>query len=129
MDPILIDECLSPGLANTARARGLVAMHVAWLNLEGAADWELAGLAAERDYVIVTNNRRDFLRLYAALDVHNGLIIIVPTVPVREQRRLFGIALDVAERQDSLINLLIEMHADGTVDVRNWSKDPPEGAG
>jgi predicted nuclease of predicted toxin-antitoxin system len=126
MDPILIDECLSPTLASVAQARGLVAMHVAWLNLEGVDDWDVASLAAERNYVVVTNNRRDFMRLYVELEVHNGLIIIVPAALRAEQRRLFGIALDTAEQQDSLINLLIEVHADGTVEVRNWSKLDPE---
>ncbi len=123
MDPILIDECLTPYLAGVAKMRGLVAMHVAWLNREGSDDRAVAELAAERDYIIVTNNRRDFLRLYAELEVHNGLIIIVPAVPFEEQMRLFDLALDVAERQDSLINLLIEVHADGTAEVRNWAKD------
>jgi predicted nuclease of predicted toxin-antitoxin system len=131
MDPILIDECLSPHLAAVAQARGLSAMHVTWLNMEGAEDWDVAALAAERDYVVVTNNRRDFLRLYAELEVHNGLIIIVPAVLRAAQRRLFEIALDTAERQDSLINLLIEVHADGSVDVSDWStlegKDRPGG--
>jgi predicted nuclease of predicted toxin-antitoxin system len=129
MDPILIDECLSPTLASVAQARGLVAMHVAWLNLEGVDDWDVASLAAERNYVVVTNNRRDFMRLYVELEVHNGLIIIVPAALRAEQRRLFGIALDTAEQQDSLINLLIEVHADGTVDVRDWSKLDPAAPG
>jgi len=52
MDPILIDECLSPRLVAVAQARGLVAMHVAWLNLEGTDDWHVASLAAERNYVV-----------------------------------------------------------------------------
>ena len=43
--------------------------------------------------------------------------------------RLFGIALEVAARQDNLINLLIEVHADGTIEVRNWAKDDPTRAG
>jgi predicted nuclease of predicted toxin-antitoxin system len=84
VDPLLIDECLSPKLVAEAKLRGLVAMHVAWINKEGAEDWDLAALAAERDYVVVTNNRRDFLRLYAELAVHNGLIIIVPAVVIEE---------------------------------------------
>jgi predicted nuclease of predicted toxin-antitoxin system len=129
IDPILIDECLSPRLVAVAQARGLVAVHVAWLNLEGTDDWHVASLAAERNYVVVTNNRRDFLRLYAQLEVHNGLIIVVPAVLRREQRRLFGIALDAAEQQDSLVNLLIEVHADGTVDVSDWSKGDPQSTG
>jgi predicted nuclease of predicted toxin-antitoxin system len=129
IDPILIDECLSPELVAVALVRGLIATHVIWLDRDGSLDRELAALAAKRNYVFVTNNRRDFLRLYAALEIHNGLIIIVPSVGAEEQRRLFGLALDVAEKQDSLINLLIEIHADGTVEVRNWAKRDPTGAG
>src|SRR4051794_21834554 len=45
---------------------------------------------------------------------------IVPTVPAEEQCQLFALALNAAERQDSLINLLIEVQAGGTVDVCNW---------
>ncbi|HUB44698.1 MAG TPA: hypothetical protein VMB73_06920 [Acetobacteraceae bacterium] len=37
----------------------------------------MAALAAERDYLVVTNNRRDDLRIFTAMDVHNGLIVIV----------------------------------------------------
>jgi hypothetical protein len=33
------------------------------------------------------------------------------------------LAPDVAERQDSLVNLLIKVHADRTMDARNWPKD------
>jgi predicted nuclease of predicted toxin-antitoxin system len=124
MDPILIDECLSPKLASVARERGLTAFHVVWVNLEGAEDWDLAAIDAERDYVFVTTNRRNFLRLYAELEVHNGLIIIVPTVSTADQMRLFAIALDAAERQDSLVNLLIEVQ----VEVRNWARSDPRGA-
>ena len=126
-DPILIDECLSPDLVSVALARGRVGLHVVWLDRVGADDRELPALAAERSYVFVTNNRRDYLRLYAASEVHNGLIIIEPSVVAEEQCRQFGIALDVVERQDSLGNRLIEVHADGTVDVRNWSKDDSAG--
>jgi hypothetical protein len=127
MDPILIDECLSPELAAVARARGLVALHVTWLGQKGASDRTLAAWAAERGCIVVTNNRRDFLRLYQRSEVHNGLIVIVPRVRRAVQCRLFGLALDAAERQPSLVNLLIEVQADGTVEVRDWSGDYPAG--
>jgi hypothetical protein len=123
MDPLLIDECLSPGLAAAEMARVLTAMHVTWLNREGSEVHEAAVLAAGRDYIIVTNNRRGFLRLYQQLAVHNGLIIVVPSVDAPAREALFERAFGTAEMEDSLINLLIEVRADGTVDVRNWSKD------
>ena len=34
---------------------------------------------AERNYTLVTNNAAECRRLYADLDLHAGLIIIVPT--------------------------------------------------
>ena len=105
------------------------ATHVAWLDREGTADRNLAALAAEQNCVVVTNDRRDFLRLYAELEVHNGLIIIVPKVPRAEQIRLFGIAPDVADRREGFVNLLIEVRVDGRTEVRNWSKGNAEGAG
>jgi hypothetical protein len=126
IDPILIDECLSPRLVGVAKRRGHQSFHVVWINREGYPDWELAALIAERGYAFVTNNRRDFLRLYASMEIHSGLIIIVPTVDREEQIRLFELALDAAEQRDSLVNLLIEVHADGTVDVRDWSKGDPQ---
>src|SRR5690348_15520659 len=57
-------------------------------------------------------------------EVHNGLIIIMPAVPRHEQMRLFAMTLDVAEHQNSLINLLIEVRADRVVEVRNWVEGP-----
>jgi hypothetical protein len=68
--------------------------------MEGANDWDLAALSAERDYVIVTNNGRNFMRLYGRLEIHDGLIIIVPTVSSNEQVRLFEVALDIAGQQE-----------------------------
>ena len=128
MDPILIDERLSPKLGSVARERGLVAFHALWVGMAGAEDWDLAALTAEWDDIIVTNKRRDFRCPHAQLEVHDGLIIIVPTVSTDEQTRLFEVALDIADQQDTLINLLIAVHIDGSTEVRNWSKDDPAGA-
>lgn len=60
------------------------------------------------------------------MELHSGLIIIVPTADRKKQIRLFELALDAAEQRDSLVNLLIEVHVDGTVDVRDWSKGYPQ---
>lgn len=96
MDRILVDECLSVALV-AAKARGLDATHVTWLGMQGVQDWNLMPLIAEQDLIFVTNNRRDFLKAYAAAEVRNGLIIIVPSVRRDDQVRLFNRALDAAE--------------------------------
>jgi len=127
MDRILVDECLSVALVAAAKARGHDATHVVWLGREGAQDWNLIQLITEQDFVFVTNNRRDFLRLYAELEVHNGLIIILPQVGRADQVRLFGLALVEAERLENTVNKLIEVDVAGRVQIRDWSKgDRPE---
>jgi hypothetical protein len=45
-------------------------------------------------------------------------------VPTGEQIRLFEVALDIADQQDSLLNLLIEVHADGTVTAHHARLTP-----
>jgi predicted nuclease of predicted toxin-antitoxin system len=122
MDRILIDECLSPGLVGVAKERGHDATHVVWLGAQGMQDWNLIALVARNDFVFVTNDRADFLRLFGELGVHNGLIILVPKTVRSEQIRLFNLALDAAEREDNLINRVIEVNADGSVTVRKWPK-------
>jgi hypothetical protein len=96
------------------------ATHVVWIGAEGIQDCNLVALIARGDFVFVTNDRGDFLRLFAELEVHNGLIILVPNVARADQIRLFNLALDAAERLESLINQVIEVHADGTVELRGW---------
>jgi predicted nuclease of predicted toxin-antitoxin system len=117
----LIDECLSVGLTATAKARGHQADHVAHLGKSGWQDWNLVAFALENDYIFVTNNRSDFLKHYARVDVHSGLIIIIPNVKGSEQGVLLDRALDVVEASDDVVNRVIEVRIDGTVTVEDWS--------
>jgi predicted nuclease of predicted toxin-antitoxin system len=101
----LIDECLSVGLVALAKERGFQADYVTYIGRSGWSDWNLASYALENDYIFVTNNRRDFLKEYAKIDLHNGLIIIVPDTKRADQQRLFAKVLDVvSERNDDLVN-------------------------
>jgi predicted nuclease of predicted toxin-antitoxin system len=122
MDRILVDECLSVALVATAKARGHDATHVVWLGKEGMQDWNLMPLIVQNDFVFVTNNRRDFLMLYAEVELHSGLVIILPSVDRDEQVRLFNRALDAAEELGDLVNKVIEVDRDGSVKVSNWVK-------
>ena len=80
--------------------------------------------ALDNDYVVVTNNRRHFLKEYVKANVHNGLIVIVRNVERFEQMQLFSLALDRAlELGADLTNKLIEVLADGTVLVREWTSE------
>jgi predicted nuclease of predicted toxin-antitoxin system len=117
-DPIMIDECLSPDLAAYAQARGYHATHVLHRGRRGAEDAALMPLILAENFIFVTANGRDFLKLYAREEVHPGLIIIVHgNGTARAQMSFFGKALDRAESLRDLTNLLLEVFEDGQVAV------------
>ena len=64
----LIDECLSPDLAEIVkREYGMQAIHVPWLGRppRGKKSWQDPDVVDEvaiNDFVLVTNNRRDFVQ-------------------------------------------------------------------
>ena len=58
---LLIDECLSPELAQFARSRGYgQSPHVVWLKKSGWKDWSLKGFILDGDWTFVTSNAIDF---------------------------------------------------------------------
>jgi Domain of unknown function (DUF5615) len=85
----LIDECLSPELAQLARDRGYhESFHVSWLGKAGWKDWELKELILEQDWTFVTRNSVDFRfgnihtkRANCVLPVEAPVIRAVPLDP------------------------------------------------
>ncbi|GLR46092.1 hypothetical protein GCM10007880_66100 [Mesorhizobium amorphae] len=73
----LIDECLHTSLVAVAQERGHEANHVNWLGLSGETDWDLMLLIVEEDFTFVTNNAKDFRKLYAKEHAHAGLITVL----------------------------------------------------
>lgn len=123
-DRLLIDECLSVSLVAVAKERGIAADHVAYLGKGGWQDRNLVSFALENDYIVVTNNRRHFLREYAKLDMHNGLIVIVPAVKRDDQRQLFEKALDaLSSRNNNFVNKIVEVLLDGSLHIRDWTSE------
>lgn len=123
MISFLIDECLTPKLVAAAHARGYAAAHVAYLQRTGTMDWLIAQIALQRDAILVTNNAKDFIKLYSRFDVHPGLLIILPRLSRAEQIQRFEQAISFIEEKGDITNRLVEMHAAGTVTLRNWSID------
>ncbi|APO70524.1 hypothetical protein IE4872_PC00510 (plasmid) [Rhizobium gallicum] len=108
----LIDECLHSSLVAVAQGYGHDCFHVNWLGLSGEADWDLMPRIIEGDFTFVTNNARDFRKLYAKEELHAGLVIIVPQVLPSLQRELFDLILqELVEAQ--LVNEVIEVTIDG----------------
>jgi predicted nuclease of predicted toxin-antitoxin system len=124
MVKLLIDECLHTSLVDLAYQAGYAADHVIYLGLSGSKDWQLRSVIREREYTFVTNNRSDFLALYAHEAVHTGLIVIVPNVPPGRQRELFRAALQQIGGRE-LTNTVIEVDfRDGAVECREYRFPP-----
>jgi predicted nuclease of predicted toxin-antitoxin system len=108
----LIDECLHESLVGVAHGAGFEATHVNHLGLSGKPDWELADRIVKNEFTFVTNNRVDFIRLFRGMELHAGLIVIVPNAVPALQRALFEGAVKYLAGKD-LINSAIEVSFKG----------------
>lgn len=96
-------------------------MPVIHLGLAGTSDRMLSAQIIGGDFTFVTNNARDFLRLYRGVDVHAGLLVILPSARKPEQLRLFAAALDaIIAAGSDITGELVEVDRDGTVRFRRY---------
>ncbi len=109
----LIDECLHESLAGVAHRAGFEATHVNHLGLSGKPDRELAERIVKDDFTFVTNNRVDFIRLFGRMELHAGLILIIPNAAPAVQRALFDAAILYLTGEE-LVNAAIEVNLEGT---------------
>lgn len=105
----LIDENLSPKLVEPAHARGYEAMHVNHLGLRTEKDWDLLRVVAEGDWVLVINNAIEFRGRYRRIELHPGVVFLVPAVRGTKQVRLFEAALDHVTQQRNLVNRALDV--------------------
>jgi predicted nuclease of predicted toxin-antitoxin system len=113
----LIDECLSPNIVTVANDRGFEAYHVAHRGWGGCTDRRLLQHLLEEELVLVTNNRDDFLDLVSGVELHPGLLVILPNVRRAGQIALFGRGLEAVSKMTSLVNKVVDIHAGGLVRV------------
>ena len=117
----LIDECLHTSLVDVAVDRGHQATHVNYRGLSGVQDWNLMAPIRENEFTLVTNNAKDFRRLYARQEIHSGLVILIPNVPPSEQRALFDAVLDDLDAAPDLINEALEVGlVDGEIQITRY---------
>jgi predicted nuclease of predicted toxin-antitoxin system len=121
----LIDECLHESLIGLAHAAGFEATHVNHLGLSGQPDWALAERIVKDEFTFVTNNRVDFLRIFRKMELHPGLVVLVPNVVPALQRALFEGAIRYLAGRD-LVNTVIEVSLEGET-VRCVEYQLPEG--
>jgi hypothetical protein len=107
-----------------AHAAGFEATHVNHLGLSGRPDWLLAERIGQDEFTFVTNNRADFIRLFGEMDLHPGLIVLVPNVVPAMQRALFQAAIQYLAGGD-LVNTVVEVCIVGqTVRCLEWECPP-----
>ena len=117
---LLIDECLSPELANLAQQRGHgESSHIVWLGKSGWKDWSLKAVIVDGDWTFVTKNSTHFRGpanepgskgQYADVAIHAGLICLngPEGMDLDLQLELFEIALDEVGNGD-LVNEVLEI--------------------
>jgi hypothetical protein len=116
-------------LVAVARERGHEASHVNWLGLSGETDRSLMPRIIEGDFTFVTNNAKDFRKLYAKEPVHAGLVIVVPQVAPYKQRELLDSLLADLGPEEFLINEIVEIEIDNGVAVFTRYDLPLPGSG
>jgi hypothetical protein len=119
----LIDECLSLDLVAVAHNEDLAATHVGHIGKLGISDRALIPIILSGEYVFVTNNRHDFVALYEKLDLHNGLVIILPSVAAKKQSALFFQIIQYIKSGVDIVNQLLEIDEGGNISCTPWPKN------
>ena len=110
---LLIDENLSVKLPAVAHARGFDCAHVAHAGFHTWKDWSLLDEVAKSDWVLVTNNAVEFRGRYRQIELHPGVVFIVPSVRRPQQIELFEAALHDIEADPDLVNTALDVAYDG----------------
>lgn len=110
---LLIDENLSVALPPAAHARGFECAHVAHRGFHTWKDWSLMEEVAASDWVLVTNNAVEFRGRYRQVELHPGVVFIVPNVRRPQQIELFEAALNDIAAAPDLINTALDVGFEG----------------
>lgn len=117
----LVDENLSVLLPKAAQARNFEATHVNHRGLHQAKDWEILRIVIEEEWVLVTNNAIEFRGRYRKLDVHPGVVFLLPAFPRAQQMELFAVALDAIEESPDMSNTALDVnYEDGHPRTRRY---------
>jgi predicted nuclease of predicted toxin-antitoxin system len=139
---LLIDECLSPSLAQLAQNAG----HIESTSLRdrgrlGLKDHEVLAYALEHDFTLVTNNAVDFRGdgedapggLYSGVSIHPGLICIdcADVLDYETQQQIFTKVLEELAKRNDLVNTGLEvfLDEDGAIEITEYDIPQPPHSG
>lgn len=115
-----MDECLHTSLVGVAHDLGYAADHVNFLGLRSVADWVLMPRIIAGGYVFVTNDRQDFLHLYGKRRLHQGLVILIPSVGPKEQGQLFRAVLEYVRKKDLTGTVLEVQQKANAIEIKEY---------
>jgi predicted nuclease of predicted toxin-antitoxin system len=112
----LLDEDISPVVANRLQERGIDATHVRNRGMLGATDREVLDLAFKEDRILITANVADFEHLAASIDIHAGIILLLNGSLRRvEQLHVIEQAIDaLISSKKEMVNRAMSISRDGT---------------
>jgi predicted nuclease of predicted toxin-antitoxin system len=115
---LLIDENLSPRLAEWAAERGIDAVAAIYIGLRGCPDSMLWQRAYEETRVVVTVNVADFISLAQGYEVHPGVIALREAGLGRaDQWSRLREAIDFADTHcgGDLLNCVLDLKGPGRI--------------
>jgi len=122
---VLLDEHVSPSLVGKLGDKGVLAVAAAYFGLSGVPDAKIWNYAFENDFVVVTGNARDFIRLLN-VDVHPGLIVLREGGLTRDEQwdRIRPVIEHVLASNDDnfLVNKLVEISGVDEWEIREIPK-------
>ncbi len=125
---VFIDEDLTPRLTETAQGAGYESSCITHRNLSGIKDWDLATMLLEGEWVLVTNNAGDFLKIAKKEGVHPGLIFMEEG-SIAEEQAWLAVALEhihIRARVEGqieaafMLNRVIDVARDGSCEDYAW---------
>jgi predicted nuclease of predicted toxin-antitoxin system len=82
---VLLDENVSPSLVQKLGEKSVYAVAVPHVGSSGQPDEKIWRYAFENDFVVVTGNARDFIRLLD-VELHPGLIVLRESGLTRDEQ-------------------------------------------
>lgn len=77
--------------------------------LRRSKDWDILKVVAEEDWVLITNNAFEFRGRYQRLELHPGVVFLIPNVPRIQQIELFSAALNTIAEFPEVVNTAIDV--------------------
>lgn len=113
---LMLDENLSPKVAQTLRTDGVDAIHIRERGLLEASDQRVLDRAFAEERIVVTANVDDFVKLARTRELHAGIILIDSGGLLRhEQLVVIRQACALIGAQRDMANLVLRVAIDGVM--------------